>query len=464
MNKCMIILLGITGDLAKRKLIPAIYSLISDKKLENFTLIGVAIDDMSIEHVLKSAKEFIENIDEAIFAKMLKNSYYQKLDFNSKEDFIKLNAFVSALEKEQESVCNRLVYVASMPYYFCKITKNCIASGLMKKVASTENFWYRIVYEKPFGSDAVSALEINTCIAQNFYEDQVYRIDHYLTKEVVGNIALVRFTNCIFEPLWNNNYIDQVNILLEEKLCIEGRGAYYDKYGAVRDVVQNHMLELLALIAMESPDLLSGDSIRNKRVDVLKNVEFVDGLLGQYKGYKKEDHIKSDSETETFASLLFKVNNARWSGVPFYLKTGKCLGAKKTEIQIKFKKIDCILLKGCPVESNYLTIGIYPKGTFYLTLNAKKPGMLNEVMPVEMEFCQSCVFGGVSPESYEIIFQEVLNGEKSISVRFDEIECLWKITDAIYAHRLPMYTYDFGSSGPKEIKGFEYKFGIKVKK
>ena len=245
-------------------------------------------------------------------------------------------------------------------------------------------------------------------------------------------------------------------------MCIEGRGAYYDKYGAVKDVVQNHMLELLALICMESPDLLTGDCIRNKRVDVLKDVQFVDGVFGQYAGYAKEAHVKPDSSTETFASLLFYVNNSRWSGVPFYFKTGKCLRAKRTEIQIKFKKIDCKLLEGCPIESNYLTIGIYPKGTFYVTLNAKKPGLLNEIVPVQMEYCQSCLFAGSTPESYEVIFQEVINGEQSISVRFDEIECLWKITDNLLAHKFPVYGYERDSWGPKEAQEFEKRCGIKL--
>jgi len=464
MKNCSIVILGATGDLAKRRLIPAIFSLVARKVVDKFILVGAAIDDTSMEDILHNAKEFIENFDEDVFQHILKHAYYQKLDFNVQEDFNTLSSHMDQLEKEHRLEGNRLFYFASMPFFFCAITKHCAVSGLVKKTFEGDAIWHRIIYEKPFGHDTVSAQAINDCIATSFDESQIYRVDHYLTKEVVGNIALVRFTNCVFEPLWSNQYIDQVNVILDEKLCIEGRGAYYDKYGAVRDVVQNHMLELLALIAMESPQMLTGDYIRDERVKVLQHVECVDGILGQYDGYKKEQKVDPNSTTETFSSLLFKINNDRWKGVPFYFRTGKCLGAKKTEIQIKFKKVDCLLLKGCPIESNYLTIGIYPKGTFYVSLNAKKPGMFNEIIPVEMEFCHSCLFKEITPESYEVIIQEVMHGEKSISVRFDEIACLWKIVDKIYAKNLPLYEYKKGSLGPKEVIDFCQKHGLKVKK
>ena len=463
MKSCSIIILGATGDLAKRRLIPAVFSLIARKKIGKFILVGAAIDDTSMQDVLQSSKEFIEDFDQSIFEYMLNHCYYQKLDFNVEQDFHMFETRLSALEQEHNLKGNRVLYLASMPSFFCAITEHCAKSGLVKKIKEDDPIWHRIIYEKPFGRDAHSAKAINNCIAESFDESQIYRVDHYLTKEIVGNIALVRFTNCVFEPLWNNQYIDQVNIILDEKLCLEGRGAYYDKYGAIRDVVQNHMLELLALVAMESPRMLTGDYIRDERVKVLQDVVFVDGIAGQYQGYLQEPHIASNSKTETFASLLFKVNNDRWQGVPFYFQTGKCLGAKKTEIQIKFKKIDCLLTQGCPIESNYLTIGIYPKGTFYLSLNAKKPGMVSEVIPVEMEYCHSCLFKEITPESYEVIIQEVIYGEKSVSVRFDEIECLWKITDIIYQKKLPLYLYEKYSKGPKEVDDFCEEYGIKVK-
>ena len=463
MYDCSIIILGATGDLAKRKLIPALYSLVGDKKFKKFIIVGAAMDDISGADMIENAKEFLPEPDNTIWPNLIDHSFYQKIDFASEDDFKKLHSFVSDLEKKHGISGNRLVYFAISPHFFCEVTKNCATSGLVKKLSKDDKTWNRIIYEKPFGWDLASAHEINKCIAKSFYEDQIFRVDHYLTKEIIGNIALVRFTNCVFEPIWDKKYIDQVSIILDEKVCLEGRGAYYDKFGALRDVVQNHMLELLSLIAMEPPDLLTGDYIRDKRVDVLKHVEFVDGILGQYEGYKKEEHIDPNSNTDTAASLLFMINNDRWRGVPFYLKTGKCLDKKTTEIQIKFKKIECKLLKGCPTDSNYLTINIYPKGTFYLTLNAKKPGIATEVMPVHMEFCHKCQFGTVTPESYEVIFQEVINGEQSISVRFDEIETLWKITDQLIAKKLPVYEYKKGSNGPEQEMAFKEKHGLKVK-
>ena len=463
MSDCSIVILGVTGDLAKRRLIPALYSLIADKKFEKFIIVGAAIDDISDVHMIENAKEFIPEPDDTIWPNLVEHSFYQKVDFGVAGDFEKLNSFVSDLEKKHNLSGNRLVYFSISPHFFCEVTKYCATSGLVKKLSKDASIWHRIIYEKPFGWDLASAHAINECIAKSFHEDQIFRVDHYLTKEVVGNIALVRFTNCVFEPIWDKRYIEQMTIILDEKVCIEGRGAYYDKYGALRDVVQNHMLELLAIIAMEPPDLLTGNYIRDERVKVLEQVEFVDGILGQYEGYKKEEHVDPNSNTDTAASLLFMVNNERWRGVPFYLKTGKCLDKKTTEIQIKFKKVECKLLRGCPTDSNYLTINIYPKGTFYLSLNAKKPGMATEITPVQMEFCHSCQFGPVTPESYEVIFQEVINGEQSISVRFDEIESLWKITDQVIAKNLPVYEYKKGSSGPEQEKVFKEKHGLKVK-
>jgi len=460
MNNCTIILFGATGDLARRKLFPALYSLVAANKLETFAIVGAAIEDKTIGDILEGSREFIKHIDEQVWKKLSNNTYYFRLDFNLEKDFQDLNAFVSEVEKKHGLSGNRLAYLAAPPDFFCAITTYCASSGLIKRI---QNPWQRIVYEKPFGKSLASARAINACIAKSFDENQLFRIDHYLTKEVVGNIVLVRFTNCIFEPLWSNQYIDHVTIILDEKVCIEGRGIYYDAYGVLRDVVQNHMFELLTLIAMESPAMLTGDYIRDERMKVLKHLAFVDGILGQYENYKTEKGVAPDSQTDTFANLLFHVNNKRWAGVPFFIRTGKCLNKKLTEIQITFKKVDCLLLQGCPIASNNLTINIWPKGTFSLSLNAKKPGMLNELTQIEMEFCHSCQFGPVTPESYEVIFQEVMRGEQSISVRFDEIEQAWNIIDTLIKKKMPIYQYKRGSEGPKESRAFEKKYGLNSK-
>ena len=320
---------------------------------------------------------------------------------------------VELVEKKHALSGNRLAYLAAAAHFFCPITQHLGESGIVQRLHGDGNQWHRIIYEKPFGKNLESAHEINACIAQWFKESQIYRVDHYLTKEVVSNIALLRFTNCVFEPLWNNRYIDQVQIILSETRGIENRGGYYDQYGALRDVVQNHMLELLALIAMEAPEKLTGDHIRNARTQVMEKISVVDGMLGQYESYTQEQQVAIDSKTETFVALHLRVNNPRWTGVPFYLKTGKSLDKYEVVIHLKFKQVDCLLTKNCPSESNWLTIKIAPDAIFLLNLNAKKPGRTDELMTVAMEFCHSCMFGEVTPDAYEVLIEEVFVGEQA---------------------------------------------------
>jgi glucose-6-phosphate 1-dehydrogenase len=320
---------------------------------------------------------------------------------------------------------------------------------------------HRMVYEKPFGRDLASAHEINDCIYGSLHESQVYRIDHYLTKEIVSNIAMIRFSNIVFEPLWNNNFVESVEIVLSEEVGVEGRGAYYDRYGALRDVVQNHALELVALIAMEAPDNLVGDAVRERRATVLKDVRVVDGLLGQYDGYQQEVGVAKNSTTETFAALVLNVNNERWAGVPFYIITGKRLAKKETKIVVRFKNVDCLLTKGCPMESNHLTIQIAPTASFTLSLNAKKIGSVDELEPIKMDYCHSCQFGSAQPEDYGAVFAQVMAGETAISVRFDEIESAWRVIDTAYAQNFPLYRYQQGSTGPDDCRALAQKYKIR---
>jgi glucose-6-phosphate 1-dehydrogenase len=461
MKNTTIILFGATGDLARRKLIPALYRFIARKKMENVIIVGAAFEDVTIDAWLESAREFITNFDEATWNILRNCSYYKKIDFNKLEDFVGLRSFVEECEGKHALVGNRLFYLAVGSHFFCPITHELSAAGLLQRKSAKNELWHRIVYEKPFGHDGASARAINECISRCLDESQVYRIDHYLTKEVVSNIAMIRFTNCVLEPLWSNRYIDQVQIILSETVGIESRGLYYDAYGALRDVVQNHMLEILALICMEAPEMLTGDFIRAERVKVLERVRFVDGILGQYESYRQEKQVHPDSTTDTYASLRLAVDNPRWAGVPFYLKTGKCLDKKETVIHIKFKQVDCLLLRGCPTESNWLTIKVAPEAIFLLTLNAKSPESSDQVVPVGMEFCHSCVFGLQTPEGYEVLLTEIMKGEQSVSVRVDEIEYAWKVIDTIIAQHLPLYIYTKGSTGPQEEKQFTDKQGMR---
>jgi glucose-6-phosphate 1-dehydrogenase len=466
MKNTTIVLFGATGDLAKRKIIPALYQFVEKKKLENVIIVGAAFDDVTSDQMIDAAQPFVQNGNQGNWDYLRQHSYYKKINFTSGDDFVSLNDFVKECEQKHEIIAgNRLFYLATGSNFFCPITHHVGETGLAKRSENKDKmsltFWHRIVYEKPFGHDIQSAHAINECIAQWFDESQIYRIDHYLTKEVVSNIAMIRFTNCVFEPLWSNRYIDQVQIILSESGGIEGRGLYYDSFGALRDVVQNHMLELLALICMETPEKLTGEFIRAERVKVLEKVRFVDGILGQYEGYQQEKHVNPDSQTDTYASLKLAVDTPRWAGVPFYFKTGKCLDKKETVIHIKFKQVDCLLMRGCPMDSNWLTIKIAPDAVFLLTLNAKKPEVMDEVIPVGMEFCHSCIFGLQTPEAYEVLLEEVIRGEQSISVRCDEIEYAWKLIDTICASKLPIFQYKKGSTGPQEEEQLVQKHGMR---
>lgn len=461
MSDCTFVLFGASGDLAKRKLIPALYRLYMHKRMHKLLIIGAALDDITVEFLLDAAQAYTADCDPVMYKAFAQSIRYQKLDFYSPDDFVALARNLTAYEQEFGMSGNRIFYLATASNFFCQITQQLALSGMAKKWNKFDTVHHRIVYEKPFGHDLASAHAINECIAALYQEEQIYRIDHYLTKELVGNIALIRFTNCVFEPLWNNRYIDNVQIILSEQVSVGSRGGYYDHYGALCDVVQNHMLEMVALLGMESPTQLTGEHIRNQRAQVLKKITVDDALLGQYEGYMQEPGVAADSTTETFALVKLMINNARWAGVPFYLKTGKALDKKETIIYIKFKQVDCLLAKNCPTDSNYLTIRVTPDASFSLSLNAKKPGQADSIIPVTMDFAHSKLFGPVTPESYEVIFEDVMRNEQSISVRFDEIEFAWRIIAAIKQLQAPLYYYKKGSKGPEEVINFEYKNGMK---
>ena len=461
MKNVTIVLFGATGDLSKRKIIPALYRFVAHKKLENVIVVGAAFDDVNADQMINAARPFVVDGNEENWNTLASMSYYKKINFTENSDFSALRTFVEECEQKHGIAGSRLFYLATGSNFFCPITHHSAEAGLLQRRNPQDASWHKIVYEKPFGHDLQSAHAINECIANSVNESQVYRIDHYLTKEVVSNIAMIRFTNCVLEPLWSNRYIDQVQIVLSESVGVEGRGGYYDSYGSLRDVVQNHMLELLALICMEAPEKLTGDYIRAERVKVLEKVKFIDGILGQYDGYQQEAYVPADSSTDTYASLKLAVDTPRWVGVPFYLKTGKCLDKKETIIHIKFKQVDCLLLRGCPTDSNWLTIQIAPEAIFLLTLNAKRPDSADQVMPVGMEFCHSCLFGLQTPEAYEVLLEEVMRGEQSISVRFDEIEYAWKLIDGIGNQKLPLFKYAKGSVGPQEEQELAQKHGMR---
>lgn len=463
MNDCTFILFGASGDLAKRKLFPALYRLYTHKLLYKLVILGVGLEHMSVENLCNSVALYIDDLDPELYATFNRRIVYEQMDVTKDGDFTRLADRIIAYEKQFGMSGNRIFYLATAAQFFCQITTQLYQAQLAKPWTKDEDTYHRIVYEKPFGHDLISAQKINECIAQRYNEKQIYRIDHYLSKELVSNIALLRFTNCVLEPLWNNRYIDSIQIILSETVAVGNRGSYYDQYGALCDVVQNHMLEIVALLGMESPERLTGDYIRNQRARVLQHIVIEDVMRAQYEGYRHEPGVSKMSNTETFALVKLMINNARWKGVPFYLKTGKCLDKKETVIFIRFKQVDCLLTNNCPTDSNYLTIRITPNALFSLTLNAKKPGKGNAIVPISMDFAHNRFFGPVTPEAYEIIFQEIMHNEQSISVRFDEIESAWRVVDTIQRLSTPLYAYSPGSQGPQEITYFEQKHGMKWK-
>jgi len=460
MSKVTFIIFGATGDLCKRKLIPALYRLVAHQKIPQFLIVGAAREASSAQEIINAATPFIEKVDPAILAQLQERFIYQQTDVTNYSDIEKLTATVTALEQKHQMSGSRIIYCATASAFFCGITGALAKSGLARKMPAHHTPFYRIVYEKPFGSDLISAKTINDCITEHFAEHQIYRIDHYLLKEFVSNIALVRFTNCVFEPLWNHQYIDAVQIILSETIGIGSR-SYYDNYGAVADVMQNHILEILALLTMEAPERLTGNFIRNERAKVLEKVQAIDALYGQYTGYHNEPHVAPRSTTETFAIALLRIHNPRWAGVPFYVKTGKSLQKRHTVIHIKFKQVECRLAHHCPSESNSLTIEITPESIMSLRLNIKKPGLSSEVMPVNMTLSHDHLAGAITPEAYELLFEEIMRGEESVSIRLDEIESSWRIIEQLRALKPPLYPYEKASSGPAQATEWARNHGMR---
>jgi glucose-6-phosphate 1-dehydrogenase len=432
-DKCLIVILGATGDLTKKKIIPAIHNLVANKKIKDFAIIGVGRAHSNPKLILKKSKKYVEKLNKKTWLTLEKRMYYFQADFYDKRGFCKLEEFTKSIEKKHKLPGNRIFYLATLPSHFKVIADNLSKCGLTKE--KFKKNWTKVVFEKPFGQDLKSAKKINKCITKVFKEKQIYRIDHYLGKELIQNIAVARFTNTILEPLWNKKYIDHIQMILSEDVGIEERGAFYDKYGAIRDVMQNHMMQMLSLTTMEAPKKLTGDHIRDEKVKILRSIKpskiKKDIVIGQYVGYTKEKVINKASSTETFAAAKMFLNNSRWKNVPFYFITGKKMQDKITSIYIQFKKAPCLLFSNiCNFKPNYMVIQIQPEEGFYIQLNAKIPGK-PDITSIKMDFCHECTFGPGSPVAYENLLNDVIKGDQSTFVRTDEIEQQWRIIDNI---------------------------------
>lgn len=478
---CILAIFGATGDLANRKLLPALYYLEREGLLKkDFSVICIARRQKTNEEYKKDAEESIKKfsrikINADVLSKFVSRISYQKLEFSSIEDYADLREITEKIAGAEPSKCERIFYLAVPSEFFKVIVDNLRKAGLAKRQTSMEAY-NRIMFEKPFGYDLSSAKELNKSITGVFDEKQIYRIDHYMAKELVQNLLVLRFANSIFEPLWNKKYIDHVQITVAETLGVERRADYYDKAGASRDVMQNHMMQLLTLVAMEAPKSFSADDIRDKKIKVLKSViKFNRGklgkiaVMGQYaKGiidgkevvsYKDDNGIKKDSITETYMALKLGIGNKMWRNVPFYLRTGKRLKERATEIVIAYKE-NLSRLFANPT-TNKLIVRVQPYEGITLQFNAKVPGKKVIIDSVDMDFCHECKFGQNSPEAYERLLYDVMANDQTLFTSWQEVENAWKIVD-VFIKSLKgakPFEYSAGTWGPKEADSLIKKDG-----
>lgn len=466
----VVVIFGASGDLTQRKLIPALFSLHSEGLLsENFAVVGVArseYDDSSfrqksLEGVQKHARHKLE--DDAAWQKFAEALHYHQGSYDDPETYAQLQKRLQTIDKAHETAGNYLFYLSTPPNLYPVIVEQLGQVDLARN--SGEN-WRRIIIEKPFGHNLASAHDLNERVHQVFSEDQVYRIDHYLGKETVQNLLVFRFANAIFEPLWNRNYIDHVQITVAETVGLEGRAGYYDGTGVMRDMFQNHLLQLLSLIALEPPVAFEATALRDEKAKVLRAIrpmnasEIAEGTVrAQYRTYRDEPGVSELSQTPTFAAIRFFIDNWRWRNVPFYLRSGKNLAAKVSEVTIQFRRVPHLMFQRETDEAmppNLLSLRIQPDEGVHLNFQTKMPGagMLTEAVDMDFNYAQD--FGdGTLPDAYERLLLDAIQGDASLFARSDEIETAWRIVDPIIqtwedTNRPPLFFYEAGEWGPVE--------------
>jgi glucose-6-phosphate 1-dehydrogenase len=479
--KSIVVIFGATGDLAKRKLFPSLYKLFNSNKLsKDFAVVGIARSPLSHEEFRENVKK--SNIDSQVGMEQLyeftSHFYYYACDVTEETAYQDLKGLLDELDEKYYTDGNRIFYLAMAPEFFGTIGANLKSSGL-----TSTNGWSRLVIEKPFGHDYVSAKALNEQIRQVFTEDQIYRIDHYLGKEMVQNITVIRFANAIFEALWNNQYISNVQITSSETLGVEDRGRYYESSGALLDMVQNHILQMVSLLAMEPPIKLTRDEIHSEKVKVLRalrpfSAEQVDDYFvrGQYGrgivnekeviGYRGENSVDPESNTETFVSGKLMIDNYRWAGVPFYIRTGKRMTEKSTEIVVQFKELPMNLYfdNDNPIHSNLLVIHIQPDEGMTLHLNAQQGGQAFST-PIQLDYCNNCDDKMNTPEAYERLLYDCMQGDATHYTHWDEVALSWDFVDTIAeawkdnkAQNFP--NYESGTMGPNESAKLLLKDGF----
>lgn len=471
------VIFGATGDLTKRKLVPALYNVARDRLLPpGFSVVGFARRDWSDDHMRSSMKDGVNAfsrsrpVEERIWDDFARGVFYCQGEFDNPDGYARLARMLATVAEKRGTRGNCLFYLATPPSYYPKIIQALGQAGL---AGSAGDPWTRIIIEKPFGRDLASAKDLNREALGVFTEDQVFRIDHYLGKETVQNILVMRFGNGIFEPLWNHQQVDHIQITVAENLGMEGRGAYYDSAGTLRDMIQNHMLQLLCLTAMEPPVAFEADAVRNEKLKVLQAVRpipeqefenhvvrarytagFIDGT--EVPAFLAEKGVAADSTTETFVALRLFIDNWRWAGVPFYLRSGKRLPKRATEISVHFKKVPHLLFAGRgqdAIEPNVLALRIQPDEGISLRMTSKVPGSQVKLRPVVMDFRYGTSFGVDPPEAYERLLLDAIGGDSTLFTRHDEVEAAWKIMSRILdqwnGENAPeMHSYEAGSWGP----------------
>src|SRR5882724_5053096 len=489
-HACVLVIFGASGDLTQRKLIPALYNLALEKRLpERFAVVGYARSEMTDESfrdkMREAVKEFSRTgLKDDVWQQFANTLYYVRGGYEDHEGFQKLKEFVEGFDRGSRVLPARVFYLATPPDAYEKLIECIAGAGLAPKEIDGEPR-ARVVIEKPFGTDLQTARELNRRIHEFLDERQIYRIDHYLGKETVQNIMVFRFANAVFEPIWNRRYVDHVQITAAETVGVENRGGYYDKSGVLRDMFQNHLLQLLCLTAMEPPVAFGAEATRDEKGKLLRSVRPVTpdkvdeiAVRGQYGpgkiggkevvGYRQEPDVAKDSPTPTYAAIKFFVDNWRWEGVPFYLRSSKRLAKRVTEIAIQFKRPPLLLFRSCAavddVSPNVLVMRIQPDEGVSLTFEVKPPGPDICVSPLSLDFKYEQAFGNSSPEAYETLLEDCIEGDSTLYTRHDWVELAWSLVDPIIQvwnlskpRNFP--NYEAGSWGPKEADDFMAREG-----
>ncbi len=451
-ESCLMVIFGATGDLTARKLVPALYNLAVEGQLPpHFACVGFARRDKTHEDFREDMKSAISkysrhSFDEKLWDSFKEQIFYHKSAFDDDKGYEALKPLLNDLDEKFRTNGNRAYYLATPPTFFPGIIEKLGQHQLVYK--ESEEPWSRVIIEKPFGYDLESAKKLQRDISCHLNEKQIFRIDHFLGKETVQNLLVFRFSNPIFESIWNNKHVDHVQITVSEDIGIGTRGNFFEASGLLRDIVQNHMMQLLSLIAMEPPNNLSAEAIHDEKVKVLESLRHFPKnpedshdesaiVRGQYgpgfiegrpvKGYREEENVAEDSSVETFAAMRLLIDNWRWAGVPFYMRAGKRLPKKVTEISIAFRDAPGYLFKKNSIDQNLLVIRIQPNEAISLKMNCKVPGISSPIQPVKMDFRYGSYFGASPPEAYERLLCDCMSGDSTLFARIDEVLASWKL-------------------------------------